>query len=236
MKLSIQPISIYQIQTITEENNCIWSPTRLILNIDKYKKGSSCFLSTTKRIEHKSDVPGPGSYDANYIHFTSENKFSSFGTTSERKTDLNRTVDQPSTSPTFINNPPVGYYNKPQNMNVNLNINTNKSNDHELIYCVEINLQSFNSTSKRECMKNIGIKKKYFPGPGQYDLSFSDELKTLDHQLSVRYRTNPFGSNSPRFFTTQKVALNKKNPKISFSQNRMRTSPEKQLKNKIIDE
>jgi len=48
------------------------------------------------------------------------------------------------------------------------------------------------------------------PGPGTYDLNFKEELKTLDHQLSLRYQTNPFGSNRPRF-NRNKIINKKKN-------------------------
>ena len=60
-------------------------------------------------------------------------------------------------------------------------------------------MQSFNSTVERDWMQNSLNKTKIPPGPGTYDLGFSDELKTLDHQLSIRYKINPFGSHDPRF-------------------------------------
>ena len=37
------------------------------------------------------------------------------------------------------------------------------------------------------------------PGPGQYDVNFTEELKILDHKLSARYKNTPFGGSSNRF-------------------------------------
>ena len=71
---------------------------------------NASFVSTTDRINYKSEVPGPGSYDINHEHKFKKNKFDSFGTTSERNTEFNRNISLPFTDPSFLSNPPVGYY------------------------------------------------------------------------------------------------------------------------------
>lgn len=75
------------------------------------KKGvNASFASTTNRTAYKSDVPGPGSYDVKLDHQFRRNKFDSFGTTAERSIEFNRNINLPFTDPTYLSNPPVGYY------------------------------------------------------------------------------------------------------------------------------
>lgn len=81
---------------------------------DQYQIGSASFVSNTKRIEHKSNVPGPGTYTSGVENRVSQSKFNVFGSTSERKTELNRSVNLPFTTPTNVENPPVGFYDRPK--------------------------------------------------------------------------------------------------------------------------
>ena len=75
------------------------------------KGANASFVSTTKRITDKpSNVPGPGSYNAKFDHKFHKNIYDSFGSTSERKTDFNRSINLPFTDPTYMENPPVGHY------------------------------------------------------------------------------------------------------------------------------
>jgi hypothetical protein len=75
------------------------------------RKGvNASFASTTNRISYKSDVPGPGSYDVKHDHQFRKNKFDSFGTTAERSIEFNRSINLPFTDPSYLSNPPVGYY------------------------------------------------------------------------------------------------------------------------------
>ncbi len=77
------------------------------------KGANASFVSTTKRIEHKSEVPGPGSYETVKKHRFYKNSFDSFGTTSKRIAEFNRNIDFPFTDPSFTTNPPVGQYMNP---------------------------------------------------------------------------------------------------------------------------
>ena len=71
------------------------------------------------------------------------------------------------------------------------------------------------------------------PGPGTYDLDFSNELKTLDYQLSLRYKHNPFGSQSPRFKKFTKKSNLSQNNNI-YINNTVMINAEKHRKAELI--
>jgi len=57
------------------------------------------------------------------------------------------------------------------------------------------------------------------PGPGQYDLAFTEELKVLNYKLSARYRKVPFGTSCERFKLKEYNENIKKNKKLEEAGN-----------------
>jgi len=90
---------------------------------------NASFASTTNRFKSRSDVPGPGSYDIHPDMTFHKNKFDSFGTTSERKIDFNRSIHLPFTNPSYMQNPPVGIYQKNKRQNKVKSNSPHKSKD-----------------------------------------------------------------------------------------------------------
>lgn len=77
------------------------------------KKGrNAIFLSSTKRDSPSSNIPGPGDYNIKYDHHVYKWKFDSFGSTTDRDIAFNRSIQLPFTDPSYLLNPPVGYYYK----------------------------------------------------------------------------------------------------------------------------
>ncbi|CAI2363557.1 unnamed protein product [Moneuplotes crassus] len=157
--------------------------------LKKMAQGANAsFVSTTKRMDYRSDVPGPGAYEVISKHKKLKNptekncSYDSFGTNEKRAVEFNRNINFPFTDPTFVENPPVGQYDKHKSVKVKTGFK--------------------NKPKVLRKYKRARKKVKGFPGPGSYNVDFLNELQTLDYQLSDRYGKNPFGSNLPRFNQT----------------------------------
>lgn len=178
--------------------------------------GSSIFVSKTKRGHSISEVPGPGSYNVEYKHEISKNVPANFGSGCHRNTDVYRNnVNLPFTDPSYLENPPVGYYSQTK-LKERLNrirslkgpIEHPKLKNEIVIKGSRATRHGFNSTSKREVNRRVE-NHKGSPGPGAYDLTFKDIIKMMDQKLAIRYQISPFGSGKPRFddSTNRKIDL-----------------------------
>ena len=109
-----------------------------------------------------------------------------FGSTVDRKINLNRDLTTPFLDPSKEKNPPVGHYEtskkelervhskKPSALAHYLESSAIKQPDPPQM---NVNFQSYKSSDRISSS----------PGPGTYDLNFREELRILDHKLSGRY-------------------------------------------------
>ncbi|CAI2360610.1 unnamed protein product [Moneuplotes crassus] len=166
--------------------------------ISKDKTESSIFSSKTIRGLKISQTPGPGSYihENTGLHRIMKNIPESFGTTSVKNTRfLNSSIEAPYSDPSYLDNPGAGTYS---NIKPNRNKVIRKIRLPGMLRTKLKKKSPFLSTDIRKCLTNSQDSEN-LPGPGAYDLSFRDQLKTLDQKYSQRYKKNPFGSHGSRF-------------------------------------